>query len=100
MMPYRLSLDAQRDLAAVWTQGAERWGSTQADHYLNQIDAAMKALASGTAVITTYPETKPPLVFTRVGRHLLFATADDSPLFVAVLHERSDYASRLAWRIS
>ena len=100
MKPYDLSVDAGRDLAAVWLQGAERWGADQADRYLDQLDAAMRSVADGTAVVTRYPETEPPLVYARSGRHLLFAKPGSRPLFVAVLHERSDFGSRVQWRMA
>ena len=71
----------------------------QADKYIDQTGDTIDAMAAGDAVLTGWPEVRADLVSAKSGRHLVFAVVGDDVQVVAVLHEATDYLTRLSSRV-
>lgn len=91
-----ISRAARRDLAGIYAYTLDRWGETQADHYLADFEAACARIAEGTAIARRLEFRPDPIFRTRQGRHIIiFRDAAEAVLIVRVLHERMDIAARL-----
>ena len=91
---------ARRDLSAIWAYTERTWNAKQADRYIDQIGETIDTMAAGEAVLTRWPEIRADVVSAKSGRHLVFAVVGDDVQVVAVLHEATDYLTRLSSRIS
>ena len=90
---------ARRDLSAIWAYSERTWSGEQADKYIDDIGRSIDAMTVGAAVLTRWPEVREDIVSAKSGRHLVFAAVGDGLTVVAVLHEATDYLTRLEGRI-
>jgi toxin ParE1/3/4 len=81
---------AEADLSHIWDYSAEVWGPDQADHYLDEIQMACKALATGRRQGRVV-DVRPVYLKLAVASHVIFYREEDSRLLIIrVLHGRMD----------
>lgn len=95
MADYLLTPRARDDLAGIWTAGAERWGSAQADRYIEALAATFALLAEFPAMAPLRRDFTPPLRLHLHGRHLILYTEAEAVTIVRVLHGRQDLLTAL-----
>lgn len=87
--PDRWSLHpaAQDDLAAIWRQGADRWGPDQADRYADGLFTLFDLLADFPEMARERPEFSPPVRIHSTGAHLvIYRTTGQGIEIIRVLH--------------
>ena len=93
MTRFRLSPEAEHDLAEIWLYTADNWGPDQADRYVEGIRDVLTRADPGS------PLVRPVDALWRIkaGHHLcIFQWEQDGAIFVVrVLHERMDVARHL-----
>ena len=94
---YRLSPLAERDLEGIWFYTFENWSAEQADHYHNQIMAAIEGLADGSRQGRPIDDIRPGYRKLAVRSHFLFYRITDTGLIdiVRILHQRMDVSAHL-----
>ncbi len=95
-MMYRLSKSAENDLAEIWDYTAQTWGETQAQRYLNKLEARFFALAAEPSIGRLRADIDIEYLSYHEGKHLIFYHPYEGGIAIArVLHERMDIARRL-----
>jgi toxin ParE1/3/4 len=90
MKPLLFLPAAQADLEDIWWYTANRWGTTQADHYTDDLDDACRALASGQRQGRPV-DVRPGYLKYLVGSHVIyFRERGDQLEIVRILHGRMD----------
>lgn len=99
--PYVLTRGAAADLREITRYTAKTWGESQCRAYIEQIDQAAHAVATGQGVFKDLSSIHPGLRMRMAGRHCLFCLpqADGPALILAILHERMDIIARLKNRL-
>lgn len=93
--PYRLSPLAQADLEDIWLYTLERWSLEQADSYLRDLVAALKALAAGTRRGRAVDIRSGYLKYLCGAHVIYFRDYPDRLDVIRVLHQRQDVERRL-----
>lgn len=89
--PVRISALAEADLMEVWRYTAERWGSEQADVYLDAFGAAFRQLAAQPLIGAKRGGVREGYRVLFVGEHAVYYRVDVSVVgVVRVLHGRMD----------
>ncbi len=91
MRRYRLRRKAQRDLAEIWLQTADRWGVDQAEDYVSMIRRRIESLLEyperGPIYRTAFAEFRKMAC----GHHRIFYLVTDEMIDVVhIVHERRD----------
>lgn len=91
MRAYRLTPAAQRDLSEIWDFTEERWDTSQAEKYLNEIRAAIQRIAADPSRGRACDEIREGYRRYSIGSHLVFyiETADSVDV-IRILHQRMD----------
>jgi toxin ParE1/3/4 len=99
-MKYRLIPAAEDDLVGIWKYTAKTWGREQAVRYHHQLETCFNRIAQDR--ISTKPIVGIPknLRSARCQHHYVFFIPGDPVIIVAILHEKMDFLSRLANRMS
>lgn len=96
MSEYRLTPAAQRDLSSIWDFTEERWGVSQAEKYLRELQAAIERVADDPGRGCVREEVREDYRSYTIGSHALFyLTRTDGVDVVRVLHQRKDYGRHL-----
>lgn len=91
MPEYRLSPAAERDLEAIWTYTAERWGLDQAERYTDLLTEAFAELAQSPKTAPTCDHIRPGYRRRSVERHVVyFRITDYGIAVIRILHDRMD----------
>ena len=84
---WRLRPAAQDDLAAIWRQGADLWGSDQADRYADAMFTLFDLLADFPEMARERPEFSPPVRIHPIEAHLvIYRVAAPGIEIIRVLH--------------
>ena len=82
---------AEQDLIDIWIYSYHQWGENQADKYLDELDVAIKALASSPLAYRERPEFSPPVRVCHHASHLvIYRLVDKTVNIIRVLHESMD----------
>lgn len=80
---------AEADIGEIWDYSAERWGSDQADSYIDAIRDACHALARGT--MQGRPSVLPGFQKCLCGSHVVYFLDHAGHLdVIRILHQRQD----------
>jgi plasmid stabilization system protein ParE len=96
-----LSRGAAADLEEIARYSREEWGEARCLAYLNQLEDAAAALATGARPFKDLGAVLPRLRMARSGRHCIFCVVRPGvvPVVLAILHERMDVLVRLKERL-
>jgi len=94
-MDYAISRAAEADLIALYREGADRFGPTQADRYHASLQTAFEFLARHPQAARERSEISPPIRCHPHGSHLILYRADTAGqvLILRVRHAREDWES-------
>jgi len=100
MSHFELSYLADADIEKIVIYTVQQWDVDQATRYIGLLDAHFEAIAKGEARTKKVFKHRDDLLFSRCQRHIVFhhVRAGESPLILAVFHERMDLMGRLAER--
>lgn len=100
--PYILTKSAAADIRELARYTAKHWGDSQCRTYIEQIEKAAAAVATGKGVFKDMSSLLPGLRVKAAGRHYIFCLprANGPALILAVLHERMDIIARLRDRLA
>lgn len=91
MKRLEIAREAEKDLRNIWLYSQERYGTQQANHYLQNVRTRMDGLLSGVTVSRLAFELRPGLRRALAGQHVLFfREVEDAVTVVRVLHQRMD----------
>jgi toxin ParE1/3/4 len=91
-----LSPRARQDIDEIWRYTAKRWGASQAERYLRQLQAAFEAIGANPALGRFCEHIRAGYRKFPSGTHLLFYRGRKSGVeIVRVLHARMDVDRRL-----
>ena len=92
MKSWRLTVDADEDLVAVFTQGCDLFGVRQANHYIDALYAIFPLLAANPEMARLRSEFEPAFRIYRFKAHLIFyEEADEEVLILRVRHGHEDW---------
>lgn len=90
-----LSDSAKEDFRDILSYTLQMWGERQVAEYRDLIDGALQQIAQKPEA--GHPQSGSKLLFSRVGRHLIFYRVEGVRIFVArILHGKMDLPSLLA----
>lgn len=101
MAKYRLSPEAENDLASIALYTLERWGPEQMRRYEAGLTNCIEALAVGATRTATPLPHRPEIRSLHCQHHYIFALVrEGQPVgIIAVLHEQMDLPRRLEERL-
>jgi toxin ParE1/3/4 len=93
---YVLSPRAQADLSEIWDYSAARWGESQAEAHIRQIQAAIETIAADPRRGRSCADIRPGYSKFAVGSHVLFYRQGEAGVdVVRILHQRMDFDRHL-----
>ena len=96
MIEIRLFETAKEDLINIWISPQSRWGKTQADSYLDDLDRPLRLLADNPRKGVDCTHILPGTRRLIVGRHAAFYLMKDNRIrILRVLHQSMDSAAHL-----
>ncbi|MDP1698384.1 MAG: type II toxin-antitoxin system RelE/ParE family toxin [Xanthomonadaceae bacterium] len=91
MADFRLTPAALRDLEGIWRYTVQQRGVTQAERYLDALNASFEALALAPFSASACDHIRPGYRRHGVERHAVYYRVEaDTVIVVRVLHERMD----------
>lgn len=91
-MSYRTTRQADRDIADIYVQGEQAFGTAQAERYQDGLFDTLDLLADNPRLARERTAFVPPIRLHPYGSHLIVYTlGDDGVLVVRVLHARQDW---------
>ena len=101
MSGYRFTLEAENDLRNIARYTLEKWGLEQTKRYESQLADCFHKIAQGKAISKQAIPHRPDLLHARCEHHYIFyrINGTDTPLILAVSHERMDLMTRLKDRL-
>jgi toxin ParE1/3/4 len=96
MTRWSLSPRARADLDDIWSFSATRWGESQAERYLRQLQRAIEAIANSPKLGPSCDDIREGYRRFRVGSHVVFyrQTAHGVEI-VRILHGAMDFDQHL-----
>jgi len=96
MLEIRLSEAARSDLIDIWSETFQKWGSDQADTYLDDIDRTLNGLIENPRMGSDCSDLQMGARRLITGRHVAFYEVTESAIFVIrVLHQSMDMPRHL-----
>lgn len=96
MLEIRLSEAARTDLIDIWAETFRKWGSAQADAYLDDIDRALNGLTDNPLMGSDCSDLLQGARRLITGRHVAFYEVDERAILVIrVLHQSMDMPRHL-----
>lgn len=90
MRRLQFSPSATADIDEIWDYTADRWSEDQADLYIDEIENACSAIASGTK-IGRRTDVQIGLHKIRSGSHMIYyRTTEDRMDIIRILHAKQD----------
>jgi toxin ParE1/3/4 len=87
---------AERDIADIWTDGADRWGVAQADRYFDGMVSLFGLLSNQPEIARLRTEFNPPMRLHIYGSHIvIYETVETAIVVIRVLHQRRDILTLL-----
>ena len=101
MPSYELTQGADADLAGIARYTIDTWGEEQAERYGTLLEKHFQAIARQPDKGRVFLPHRPELRVSRCEHHYVFylIRAKQSPLILAVFHERMDLMTRLRDRL-
>lgn len=101
MKPFKLTELAAADLFDIWDYTCQKWGSRQADHYLDNLERQCELLKEKRVLTKAHDNISPSLRSLRCERHYIFFLVSEKkpPIILGFLHERMDAIKRLKRRL-
>jgi toxin ParE1/3/4 len=99
-MSFRLSKAAELDLLNIWRYTCQTWSESQADKYLDKLDAVCSKIGTEELTVKHMPDVHPDLCYRHYGRHYVFWLAKPEPIVIAFLHDRMELVKHLSDRMS
>ena len=96
---YNLTVPAEEDLFDIWSYTDEQWSTKQADNYIHQLHGCFARIAQGQAAVRSLAEIHVLLETSLCQRHRIFYLRSEKPVIIAVLHQHTDFISRLVKRL-
>jgi toxin ParE1/3/4 len=93
--PYRLTPRAEIDLEDIWLYTFQNWSLEQADRYLNDIMAAIAALANGTKTGRQVDIRAGYLKYLAGSHYVFYRRSDLSLDVIRILHQSMDALAHL-----
>ena len=91
MAEYRLTPAAENDLEVIWAYTVKRWGTVQAERYIDLLTATFDKLSESPKTAQTCDHIRPGYRCISQERHkIYFRITDNGIVVVRVLHERMD----------
>jgi len=90
MPDYQLTLAAEDDLRGIWRYTCDVWGPEQADMYLDQIGDCLDLIGLGRVHSRSFQKLPDGVYLYRCQKHFVFWVVIDSPIILAILHEKMD----------
>ena len=102
MVPYELTLDAERDLREIARYTLWQWGARQQRRYASLLEAGFRAIAQQRIVPRPFSLAYPDVFVSHCAHHYIFYLHPEGqkPRIVAVFHENMDLLARLAERLA
>ncbi len=102
MPDYELTALAEEDLKSIARYTIDTWGLKQAKRYESLLADRFQKIAQGRITPKVFLSHRPDLLFTHCEHHYIFYCTrnNQSPLILAVCHERMDLMQRLKNRLS
>ncbi|MFG0284470.1 MAG: type II toxin-antitoxin system RelE/ParE family toxin [Phycisphaerales bacterium JB039] len=92
-----ISARAQVDLLEIWLWTHDRFGDAQADRYLDELDAGIRACATRPESGKDREAIRPGYRSRLFGKHIVFYTFTDTEVVIQrVLHASMDVEDRLS----
>ena len=96
MTRYVLRPLAKRDIAKIWDYSCEKWGESQAEIYVRQIQTTFDIIALSPRLGRRCDYIRQGYFKHTVGSHVIFyRIANDDIEVVRILHERMDFIRHL-----
>lgn len=96
MADFRLTPAALNDLEGIWRYTVQRWGTAQAERYLDALNARFEGLAQAPRSAPACDHIRPGYRRQAVEHHVVFYRLEgDTVIVVRVLHERMDVPRHL-----
>lgn len=96
MTRYVLRPLAKRDIAKIWDYSCEKWGATQAETYLRQIQATFDILVLNPRLGRTCDHIRTGYFKHTAGSHVIFHKIANADIeVVRILHEQMDFIRQL-----
>lgn len=96
MSQYRLTPAAQRDLSSIWDFTEDRWGISQAEKYIREIQAVVERVAEDSDRGRVREGIREGYRSCAVGSHVVFYLLRASHIeVVRILHQRMDFGRHL-----
>jgi toxin ParE1/3/4 len=87
---------AEQDLLNIWLYTFENWGVNQADKHLDQIDNALKNIASNPYIGVNIDKIREGYKKYQINEHILFYTVTESTInVIRILGNDMDYLNHL-----
>ena len=87
----RLSPAAKADIDEIWDYSEERWGRSQANRYVRDIDATCTGLAEGHVSSLSAEDIRPGYRKAACGSHMIYFRQDSDDIeVVRILHQSMD----------
>jgi len=101
MSDYERIVAVDEDLKNIARYTVETWGIDQAKRYAAKLEKHFQGIAQGTVPLSTFLKHRPELRYSRCQHHVVFhlVRRNDTPLIIAVFHERMDLMTRLKNRL-
>lgn len=91
-MIYRTTVQADLDIADLFSEGAQRFGLEQAERYENGLFETLRLLASNPMMARLRHEFRPPVRIHPYRSHIIvYAEHDAGVLILRILHGRQDW---------
>lgn len=87
---------AEQDLIDIWIYSCERWGDSQADSYLDQIEEVLRKVSQFPELGEDCSHLKTGYRKIEAGRHDVFYIIDEEVIFIVrILHQSRKYEYHL-----
>ena len=96
MRTFKVSIKASQDLLNIGTYSQEKWGITQRDRYLDELNEAFQTLANNPELAPKYDDIRSSYRGYAIGKHIIFYIVYQYGIrIVRILHQSRLYTKHL-----
>ncbi|NYJ12308.1 toxin ParE1/3/4 [Rhizobium leguminosarum] len=93
-MKYRTTVEADQDIIEIYVLGADRFGVSQSERYIDDLFSTFELLANNPRMARERRELNPPMRLHLHHAHMIaYVVSEEGILIVRVLHGREDWQS-------